>query len=231
MFHQTTRAVLFDFGGTLDCDGVHWPERFYSIYKDEGGEFARDRFEREFYDADDHLHERHKLNGLDLAETVLLQCTDTAANLRADKSLGERVAARFTRESRDAFRRNRPTLERLSNTWRLGIVSNFYGNLSSILHREGLADLFGAVADSGVVGAVKPDRRIFAAAFEPLGAAPEDCWMIGDSVARDMRGAAALGMRLGFMRGTRDARALEGLDAALLDRLTDLDAVLGEVTA
>src|SRR2546428_9966766 len=35
-------GVLFDFGGTLDADGVHWSPRYYAAYRDAGGalEFA-----------------------------------------------------------------------------------------------------------------------------------------------------------------------------------------------
>ncbi len=27
-----TKAILFDFGGTIDADGVAWKERFYPLY-------------------------------------------------------------------------------------------------------------------------------------------------------------------------------------------------------
>lgn len=226
MTSPRTQALLFDFGGTLDSNGVHWPERFFSLYRMEGAAMDRDRFERAFYDADDNLHKSHSLGGLDLEETVLLQCADTARNLGISTDIGKRVAGVFTAQSREALRRNRPLLERLRARFKLAIVSNFYGNLESILKREGLLDLFGAVADSTAVGAIKPDARIFAAAYETLGAAPKNCWMIGDSVARDMKGGAALGMRLGFMRGSRGPGALEGLDAALLNSLEDLEALL-----
>ena len=30
------KAVLFDFGGTLDADGVPWKERVARLYRDEG---------------------------------------------------------------------------------------------------------------------------------------------------------------------------------------------------
>ncbi len=226
MTPSRTQALLFDFGGTLDSNGIHWPERFFSSYRKAGITVDRGTFDRAFYDSDDNLHKRHDLNGLDLEETVLLQCADTVKTLLISEEIGIQVAKAFTRECRDAFQANIPVLERLSAKYKLGIVSNFYGNLQSILEREGLARLFGAVADSNAVGAVKPDPKIFAAAYEPLGVAPESCWMIGDSVARDMKGASALGMRLGFMRGTRGPEALEDLDAVCLDSLSDLEPAL-----
>ncbi len=29
-------SVLFDFGGTLDADGIPWKERFFRLYQAEG---------------------------------------------------------------------------------------------------------------------------------------------------------------------------------------------------
>ena len=29
-------TLLFDFGGTLDADGVAWKERFFTLYRAEG---------------------------------------------------------------------------------------------------------------------------------------------------------------------------------------------------
>jgi beta-phosphoglucomutase-like phosphatase (HAD superfamily) len=35
------RAILFDMGGTLDGDGLHWLERFLALYKTFGVERSR----------------------------------------------------------------------------------------------------------------------------------------------------------------------------------------------
>ena len=48
-------AVLFDFGGTLDADGLPWKERVYRLFRDEGAVVTRDRFDPAFYAADDAL--------------------------------------------------------------------------------------------------------------------------------------------------------------------------------
>ena len=48
-------AVLFDFGGTLDADGVAWKERFFRLCLDEGVTIERERFDPVFYAADDAL--------------------------------------------------------------------------------------------------------------------------------------------------------------------------------
>ena len=48
-------AVLFDFGGTLDADGLPWKERMYRLFREEGAVVTPDRFDPAFYAADDAL--------------------------------------------------------------------------------------------------------------------------------------------------------------------------------
>ena len=85
-------------------------------------------------------------------------------------------------------------LERLSRRYRLGIVSNFYGNLPTVCDNAKVRRYFGVIVDSAQVGFLKPDPRIFLAAVEALGIKPSRTVMVGDSLARDMAGARAAGM-------------------------------------
>ncbi|NNN06492.1 MAG: HAD family hydrolase [Elusimicrobia bacterium] len=188
-------SILFDYGGTLDADGVAWLERFHVLYKECGVDIPRERFDRAFYDADDALCDRHALAGLDLEATVRLQARDVLAAAAPEfLDRADEISARFAADSRRHFARLLPTLERLARSRRFGIVSNFYGNLDGLLRAEGLRDLFGVVADSGALGAQKPDPAIFLHAAHALDSLPQDCVMVGDSIARDVRGAAAAGM-------------------------------------
>ncbi|MBI4423322.1 MAG: HAD family hydrolase [Elusimicrobia bacterium] len=194
-------AVLFDFGGTLDSDGVPWPQRFFAYYKEAGICVAWEPFLKAFYRSDDGLARRHRLQGLDLEGTVALQAAAVAAELAPDRpELGAAVAARFAADSRAHFARQRPMLERLGERFRLGIVSNFYGNLEGLLRAEGWAGLFGVVADSGVLGATKPEPAIFRHALDRLGVLPERAFMVGDSLERDIRGAERLGLSHALLR-------------------------------
>ena len=83
--------------------------------------------------------------------------------------------------------------EALSEHYRLGVVSNFYGNLEAVCQSSGLAPLFAVMTDSHCIGAEKPDPAIFRAALEALGAAPRrPCsWAIPPP---RLRGARRAGM-------------------------------------
>lgn len=196
MYNLSVKSVLFDYGGTLDSDGATWLERFYPIYKECGVSVPRERFDRAFYDSDDGLPGRHALKGLDLEQTLRLQVRDVLDAVAPDRAgLTDAIAGRFAAESRRHFARLRPTLELLSRRYRLGIVSNFYGNLDGILAAEGLGSCFAVVADSGVLGVLKPDPQIFLHAARALESGPAECVMVGDSIPRDIKGAAAAGMK------------------------------------
>lgn len=69
-----------------------------------------------------------------------------------------------------------------------------YLNVLSYYH---LYSLFDAVAISEIVGVTKPDSRLFIAALDQLGIASCDyprCAMVGNHLARDIKGANNLGM-------------------------------------
>jgi beta-phosphoglucomutase-like phosphatase (HAD superfamily) len=206
---EPIETLLFDFGGTLDADGVAWKERLYRYYSTEGLDLPAETFETRFFAADDSL-----VGSLppttNLSETVYALVANIEAELagysaRAGKaSVGSgrqngdrriRVASRFLSEAVAAFARNRPVLQVLRERYRLGIVSNFYGNLEAVCHSAGLASLFAVMVDSHRVGAEKPDPAIFHAAFETLRATPKTTVFVGDSLRRDREGARRTGMR------------------------------------
>jgi FMN phosphatase YigB (HAD superfamily) len=220
------KSLLFDYGGTLDADGTTWLERFHPIYKEAGLDVPKERFDRAFYDSDDNLPGRHALQGLDLAQTVRLQVADVIKALAPDRTdLIEPVAGRFTADCRGQLRRLTPVLERLAGRYRLGIVSNWYGNLDGILAAEGLRPLFSVVADSGVLGVTKPEAAIFLHAARAVSAEPAECVMIGDSVKRDMAGGAGVGMKLALISSA--AQAPDAGQHWTLRSVADLEAVLG----
>ena len=198
------KAVLFDYGGTLDSDGLHWQERFYSLYEEEGLFVDRDAFAAAFYDSDDNLPKRFDLKGLDLESTVRLQVGCVLDYLKLDKTPHqESITRKFSGRSDENVKKIRPFLERLSCKYALGVVSNFYGNLESILKAQGILSFFGAVADSENVGATKPDSALFLHTTHALGVEPQNALMVGDNLRRDMAGAESLDMPHAWIDGGR----------------------------
>lgn len=75
------------------------------------------------------------------------------------------------------------------------IVSNSEGMLEGLFRRLGIREHFDALLDSGTLGVEKPDPRIFRAALDPFGVAPHGALHLGDSMATDIAGARAAGLR------------------------------------
>jgi len=187
-------AVLFDFGGTLDADGVAWKERFFRLWCEEAEAIAPERFAPAFYAADDAVVGAVPPT-LSLRETVERIAQGVARGLGAsDPALAERVAGRFLEETGERLQASALLLSRLSRRYRLGIVSNFYGNLSAVCAEAGLSPFLAVMVDSACVGCVKPDPRIFQTALVRVNVKPDQAVFVGDSLPRDMAGARGIGM-------------------------------------
>ena len=190
-----TAALLFDFGGTLDADGLPWKDRFRQLYRSHGVDPPDDVFDPVFYAADDALIGTIPA-GWGLRETVGRLATDVSTGLGiADAGVTVAVARGFLDASLARLSASERLLGRLRDRYRLGLVSNFYGNLDAVCAETGIAKLFEVTVDSTRVGFSKPDPRIFRHAAGALGVDPADTTFVGDSPARDMAGARGVGMR------------------------------------
>ncbi len=105
----------------------------------------------------------------------------------------------------------------------IGLVSNGIRDLREFVAHHRLD--VDAIVDSRRHGRVKPHPTIFQAALGELGVAPAEAVMVGDSLAEDVEGARALGMRALLV--DRENRHPD-LDDRLLD-LYGLPAALGLV--
>lgn len=188
------RAILLDFGGTLDADGVAWKERMLGFYQLSGLDIPVERFDPAFYAADDALVGTvPRRLGLTGTAERLVSGLHRALGIGVDvRARG--IARRFAEDAIGRARSRRPLLSALGRRYRLAVVSNFYGNLEAVCEECGIRELFSAVVDSEVVGCGKPDPRIFRAGLDALGVAPADAVFVGDSLRRDMAGARGLGM-------------------------------------
>lgn len=220
--------MLFDFGGTLDADGLPWKERVFRLFRAEGATVSRERFDPAFYAADDALVGTLPTT-TSFQATVERLATGVAAALElSDHAIADRVARRFLADALRALDGNTPLLRELSRRYQLGIVSNFYGNLARVCEDAGIRPLFSVLVDSVEVGCTKPAPRIFQHALDALGVSASKATFVGDSLPRDMAGARDVGMRHIWLIGAeatsvspccrddRQIRSLRELEAILL---------------
>jgi HAD superfamily hydrolase (TIGR01549 family) len=212
------KTILFDFGGTLDYPR-HWLDRFVVHYRAAGIEITRAQLDPAFDHATRMGYRSTKL----LSSYGLTELVDYLVRLQFDylsrhgapavrESLGAASAGMrlpeiagwitqsFVAESRSGLATSRKLLTTLSERFRMGIVSNFYGNLENILAEFDLASLFGVVADSSQLGIFKPEPGIFNHALKTLGAVPAETAMVGDSLDKDCTPARNLGLTTIWLR-------------------------------
>jgi putative hydrolase of the HAD superfamily len=225
-------AVLFDFGGTLDADGIRWSVRFHDAYRAAGGQLDFAAFEPLFQRSDEWLAGLPGVRRLGFRDTIDAQARLLARLLPDTRSVSwARIAERFHSQSVAMIERNRPLLERLGGNYRLGMISNFTGNLAPCLEELDLAHFFPVALDSAVEGTEKPDQRLFGRALAALDVPPADAWMVGDNFDADIQPARALGLRVCWVAPAERPAPASAEGIARVARLIDLEAVLGSSEA
>jgi len=96
---------------------------------------------------------------------------------------------------------------------KIGLLSNSSRDLREFVVHHGLAA--DALLTSASHGKTKPHRAIFRAILELLGVDPAEALMVGDTLAEDVEGARAVGMRAVLLDR-------EGRHPGMPDRLEDL---------
>ena len=81
------------------------------------------------------------------------------------------------------------------------LVTNFYGNIHSVLRTYGLDKFFENVIESAVVRVKKPDPAIWRFGIEAARREPGDCIAIGDSFDKDIEAADAAGCQTIWFKG------------------------------
>lgn len=221
------RAILFDYGGTLDGEASHWLDRFVALYRDAGVLIPLEQVKEAFYGADEACYREPRI-----AEAGLLELMEFHVREQLDRlglpgtTLHRQLVDRFVRASTTSLAASRRVLERLHPAFRLGVVSNFYGNVEHILHEAGFSPLLTTVADSHRIGLSKPDPAIYAWAVDRLGVRADEVIHVGDSYERDVVAARAAGLRTAWLVGEKPAERPHPAPDLMLRSLDELLAYL-----
>lgn len=201
-----TRAVLFDFGGTLfdyaDLATAQM-EALQAFAREVGlaagaSELARAHRAATASTYRDYLPKPYYLHRDFFADAIRGMGSLLGTDLD-DSQIDRWFAIQHELRARDF--RLRPgvvaTLRALRERGlHLGIVSNIdEDDLHHLIDRGELRDHFDSLLSSEAAGSCKPDPRIFTLALERAGCAPEEALFVGDSLPADVAGANQAGMR------------------------------------
>ena len=219
------RGLLFDFGGTLDGNGVHWRDRTYRFLKQVYPEIDRETFDRVDRAAVDRLIASGSGPQLSLRETMDVIATGIYEALGLDPDVKDRYVDFFCEGAKECLDRNRQWLATLRDRYRLGVISNNFGNTKGWCDEYNLSPLLDMVVDSTVVGVSKPEAGIFHAALTGISTLPEEAIYVGDTYSDDVVGAKGVGMWTAWLVGEEDKVCP---DVSIVDvQLTDLRELQG----
>ena len=227
------QGIIFDYGGTIDTDAMHWAEVLWGSYQGNQVPVDKESFRQAYVHGERTLareplvkptHDFHQVLRLKtgiqmryLWERGFLTSEEEAARM------AERVADDCHQVVLHTLERTRPVVTHLATMYPLVLVSNFYGNIQHILRQYGLSDSFRQVIESSVVGVRKPDPAIFRLGVEALGLPASSVLVVGDSFTKDILPARSVGCRTVWLKGVGwtqdegDEHVPDGVIRALVD--------------
>lgn len=204
------KGLIFDYGGTLDTGGDHWSEVIWDAWKEAGIAADKAEFREAYVYAERELartlhilphHNFHDLLNIKmnielqwLAEKGLFSPTDI-------KEMSIKLANLCYSKARASIDKAAPVLDTLSKKYPIVLVSNFYGNIETVLNDFGIRKYFVKIIESAVVGVKKPNPKIFLLGAEALKLNPNQVLVIGDSYDKDIAPASKAGFQTLWIKG------------------------------
>lgn len=229
------KGIIFDYGGTIDSNGLHWAEVIWMSYEAHRIPVGKEDF-RNAYVFGERTLAKHRIvlpkhnfhDMLRLKAELQIQWL-IAHHLLTDTSTERYVAGiadwcyAFAKKAID---NTRSIIRGLSEKYPLVLVSNFYGNIESVLNDFELDPYFIAIVESAVVGLRKPDPAIFELGIQKLHLKADEIVVIGDSYEKDIVPATALGCQSIWLKsiGWSAYKGDEKADIVITD-FAQLDAI------
>lgn len=207
-----TKGYIFDYGGTIDTGGCHWGRMIWKSYKHCGVPVNWEQFRQAY------IFTERRLGSKDIIEPEFTFKQTLDRKLRIEMEYLESVGYWYAShlelnlmhaevlnhlygQVKTVTAHNRDVLTRLKEQCPLALVSNFYGNINTVLVEFGLDGLFVKVIESAVEGIRKPDTRLFEAGVKALGLNAEDVTVVGDNVEKDIKPAKSIGCQTVWLKG------------------------------
>lgn len=201
------KTIIFDYGGTLDTDGIHWSEKFWEAYLNFNVPVEKKDFRDAFVYSERKIVNiiRPEFNLKKTYETQLHYQMEYLKNINSLSEINLGLIEEMTMYTLKSVLKNieysKIVLSLLYKNYNLGLISNYYGNLETILTEVELKKYFKSVIDSAVAGVRKPDKKIFKLALEEMKADPDETIVVGDSYGNDIAPAKELGCSTMWLEG------------------------------
>lgn len=198
-------AIIFDYGGTLDSDGMHWGKRIWHAYQKCGVPVDEALFREAYVHAERTLAKNPIIQkDDDFTATLCKKLTiemdylsERVEDFDPDEWLDD-VLDTLIEATEESTNLSGEVMRELFGDYvkkgKTILVSNFYGNINAVLRQFGLEGYFSQVIESAVVGVRKPDPEIWRMGLRALGVTDASkVLVIGDSYDKDIIPAHEIG--------------------------------------
>ncbi len=206
------KGIIFDYGGTIDTNSRHWAEVLWEKYVTHQVPVSKEAFREAYVFGERSLAKYPFIRPDHNFHDVLSVKTKLQMEYLAEKQhlpMNEKQLACYATLVADScyayvlevLERSRPVVEALAKKYKLVLVSNFYGNIQTILHDFRLFHYFADIVESSVVGVRKPDPAIYQLGVDAMGYPAEQVLVVGDSFSKDMVPAKKVGCKAAWLKG------------------------------
>ncbi|MDL2223507.1 HAD family hydrolase [Bacteroidales bacterium OttesenSCG-928-M11] len=208
---KKAQGIIFDYGATIDSNGIHWAEVLWEAYETLKVPVTKQQFRDAYVYGERYL----ALNPVIKPTDNFRQVLEAKTNLQIDWLIKEGFLDKNEKSLIYPFdisnhcynfvnvvlKKAKPILKKLSEKYPLVLVSNFYGNVEAVLNDFDLRSYFKDIIESAVVGVRKPDPAIFSLGVQALGLKAEEVVVIGDSHRKDIEPARTIGCQTIWLKG------------------------------
>lgn len=139
------------------------------------------------------------------------------------------MASYINQETNSLLEKNKQVLEHLKKAgYPMVLVSNFYGNIETVLKDAKIDGYFEQIIESAVVGVRKPNPAIFALGVCALDLPASQVLVVGDTYSKDILPAHQLGCHTLWIKGLQweDKAYDESLPDGIITKLADMETYL-----
>ncbi|MBQ7421815.1 MAG: HAD family hydrolase [Prevotella sp.] len=234
------KAVIFDYGGTLDTNGRHWAAVLWEAYRHACFPMTEEQFREAYVFGERALAKAPIVKpGDDFYHLLLKKVEQEIAwlefrgTLRISALQQQAFIYDIANYCNDYVKRNieqtRTVLDALHGKYPFVLVSNFYGNIGTVLATYGLDKYFPNIIESSVVGVRKPDPAIYRLGVEATGCRPEEVCVVADNFQKDIEPASSLGCKTIWLKGegwVDERECDQSLPTAIVTDLPDILTLL-----
>ena len=205
------KGLIFDYGATIDSNGKHWAEVLWEAYQKNGVPVEKEAFREAYVYGERYLALHPVIKPHFTFKDVLLSKTQLQLNWLVNNHFleAETNTSSFALAISDhcytfvaaVLEKAKPVLAELALRFPMVLVSNFYGNIETVLADFELEKYFDQIIESAVVGVRKPDPAIFALGTKAMDLLPEETVVIGDSYKKDILPAKTIGCQTIWLKG------------------------------